>query len=70
MQLNLQGDNPGVAREPFDLDNQATLDLALTRSKDVDGELFKAGAPGWDWRFHKPLVQWALVSSNQSARVH
>jgi len=45
------------------------LDLALTRSKDVDGELFKAGAPGWDWRFHKPLVQWALVSSNQSARV-
>ena len=33
MQLNLQGDNPVVAREPFDLDNQAALDLALTRSK-------------------------------------
>ena len=70
MQLILQGKNPVVAMEQFDRENQASLDLALTRSKDVDGELFKAGAPGWDWRFHKPLVQWALVSSNQSSRVH
>ena len=60
MQLILQGKNPVVAMEQFDRENQASLDLALTRCKDVDCVLFKAGSPGWDWRFYKSFMQLAL----------
>ena len=64
IQLILQGEKPVVAMEQFDLDNQATLDLVLTRCKDVDCVLSKVGAPSWDWRFHKPLVQFAMVKKS------
>lgn len=59
-QLILRGHNPVIAMEQFDLENQSALDLALTSCKDVDCVLGKAGTPGWDWHFYKPLVQLAL----------
>lgn len=55
-----RGHRPIVAMEQFDRENQAVLDLALTRCPDVDCVLAKAATPGWDWRFYRPFVQWAL----------
>ena len=60
MQLIAQRQKPVVAMEQFDRENQLTLDLALTRCKDVDCVLAQVGSPGWEWRFYKPLVQLAL----------
>jgi uncharacterized iron-regulated protein len=54
------GHRPVVAMEQFDRENQAVLDLALTRCPDVDCVLDKAATPGWEWRFYRPFVQWAL----------
>lgn len=61
--LNLlieQGHRPVVAMEQFDRENQAVLDLALTRCQDVECVLAQAATKGWAWDFYKPLVQWAL----------
>jgi uncharacterized iron-regulated protein len=55
-----QGLRPVLVMEQFDRENQAVLDLALTRCPDVDCVLAKAATPGWDWRFYRPFVQWAL----------
>lgn len=59
-QLIEQGRQPVLAMEQFDRENQAVLDLALTRCQDVDCVLTKAATPGWEWRFYKPFVQLAL----------
>jgi uncharacterized iron-regulated protein len=59
-QLIEQGPPPVVAMEQFDLENQAVLDAALSQCPDVDCVLAIAGTTGWEWRFYKPYVQWAL----------
>lgn len=59
-QLIKQGPPPVVAMEQFDRENQAVLDAALSQCPDVDCVVAKAGTTGWDWRFYKPYVQWAL----------
>lgn len=59
-QLIEQGPQPVVALEQFDRENQAVLDAALAQCPDVDCVLDKAGTRGWEWRFYKPYVQWAL----------
>ncbi len=59
-QLIEKGPQPVVALEQFDLENQAVLDAALSQCPDVDCVLEKAGTSGWEWRFYKPYVQWAL----------
>lgn len=59
-QLVELGPQPVVAMEQFDRENQATLDAALVQCPDVDCVLDKAGTPGWEWRFYRPYVQWAL----------
>ena len=59
-QLIEQGPLPVVAMEQFDRENQAVLDAALSQCPDVDCVLAKAGTRGWEWRFYKPYVQWAL----------
>jgi uncharacterized iron-regulated protein len=55
-----QGHRPVVAMEQFDRENQAVLDLALTRCKNVDCVLAQAATQGWEWRFYTPFVQLAL----------
>lgn len=60
LQLIEEGQQPVVAMEQFDRENQPMLDVALARCQDVDCVLDKAGTPGWEWRFYKPFVQWAL----------
>ena len=59
-QLIEQGPQPVVAMEQFDRENQAVLDAALSQCPDVDCVLAKAETTGWEWRFYKPYVQWAL----------
>jgi uncharacterized iron-regulated protein len=59
-QLIEQGPSPVVVMEQFDRENQAVLDAALSQCPDVDCVVAKAGTPGWEWRFYKPYVQWAL----------
>lgn len=59
-QLIEQGPQPVVAMEQFDRENQAALDAALAQCQAVDCVLAKAGTAGWEWRFYKPYVQWAL----------
>ena len=59
-QLIEQGPQPVVAMEQFDRENQAVLDAALSQCSDVDCVLVKAATTGWEWRFYKPYVQWAL----------
>ncbi len=59
-QLIEQGPQPVVAMEQFDRENQAVLDAALSQCPDVDCVLAKAATTGWEWRFYKPYVQWAL----------
>jgi uncharacterized iron-regulated protein len=60
MELISQGHRPAVAMEQFDRENQAVLDMALTRCKDPDCVLAEAGTAGWEWSFYKPFVQLAL----------
>ncbi|WP_396431094.1 ChaN family lipoprotein [Limnohabitans sp.] len=60
MQWVGQGHQPVVLMEQFDRENQAVLDLALSRCQDVDCVLAKAATPGWEWHFYKPFVQLAL----------
>lgn len=59
-QLIEQGPQPVVAMEQFDRENQAVLDAALSQCPDVDCVVAKAGTTGWEWRFYRPYVQWAL----------
>lgn len=59
-QLIEQGPPPVVAMEQFDRENQAVLDAALSQCPDVDCVLGKAATKGWEWRFYRPYVQWAL----------
>lgn len=59
-QLIEQGPQPVVAMEQFDRENQAVLDAALSQCPDVDCVLGKAATTGWEWRFYRPYVQWAL----------
>jgi uncharacterized iron-regulated protein len=51
---------PVIAMEQFDRNRQTTLNTALTQCPDVDCVVQAAGAPGWEWSFYKPWVQWAL----------
>jgi uncharacterized iron-regulated protein len=48
MGLVSQGHRPVVAMEQFDRENQAVLDMALTRCKDTDCVLTEAGSTGWE----------------------
>lgn len=59
-QLIDTGPPPVVAMEQFDRENQAVLDAALSQCPDVDCVVAKAATAGWDWRFYRPYVQWAL----------
>lgn len=59
-QLIEQGPPPVVAMEQFDRENQADLDAALSQCPDVDCVVAKAATTGWEWRFYRPYVQWAL----------
>ncbi len=59
-QLIEQGPQPVVAMEQFDREKQAVLDAALSQCPDVDCVVAKAGTTGWEWRFYRPYVQWAL----------
>jgi uncharacterized iron-regulated protein len=51
---------PVIAMEQFDRNRQSTLDTALSQCQDVDCVIQVAGAPGWEWSFYRPWVQWAL----------
>ena len=60
MGLVNQGHKPVVAMEQFDRENQAVLDMALTRCRDAECVITEAGTAAWEWPFYKPFVQLAL----------
>jgi len=60
VQLIAERQNPVIAMEQFDRNNQPALDLALSSCTDVNCVLSAAATPGWEWSFYLPYIQLAL----------